>query len=58
MYKNEEKHRGRLEKSGQQQIDSGCLSKSIYRQEVTNTEKDQMSIVCDKDEEPLAVNCD
>lgn len=47
-----------MEKRGQQQIDSGCLSESIYRQEVKNTEKDKMSMVCDKDEVPLDVNCD
>lgn len=47
-----------MEKRGQQQRDSGCLSKSIYRKEVKNTEKDKMSMVPDKDEVPLAVNCD
>lgn len=61
MYKKDEKQQKtqrEMEKRGQQQIDSGCLSKSIYRQEVQNTEKDKMSMVCDKDEVPLAVNCD
>lgn len=35
-----EKTQREMEKRGQQKIDSGCLSKSIYRQEVKNTEKD------------------
>lgn len=59
MYKKDEKWQKtqrEMEKRGQQQIGSGCLSKSIYRQEVKIRKKDKTSMVCDKDKVLLAVN--
>lgn len=61
MYKKDEKWQKtqrEMEKRGQQQIGSGCLSKLIYRQEVKIRKNDKTSMVCDKDKVLLAVNYD